>query len=204
MSYWHASNGHNSVPISGSVASYIRHSLLHAINQSRAPWSTSSVAARMSWGKGVTTKCYGLWRTQSVLRFLTVRISILPKWYITFVRAGEKAQHQPSSSGGFLTTAHDWQLQVDPGKHLKFPENIISTRLRSDMVLTSESSKQVVLLELNVPWEDGIKEVNVRKRNKIFRFSAGAKAGEPAVSLLKLDAGALLAILYSEHSNSLE
>ena len=44
------------------------------------------------------------------------------------------------------------------------------------------------------------KEQNIQ----ISGQSAGAKAGEPAVNLLKLDAGASLAILYSEHSNSLE
>lgn len=34
------------------------------------------------------------------------------------------------------------------------------------MVLTSESTKQVVLLELTVPWKDRIEEANQRKRAK--------------------------------------
>lgn len=87
-----------------------------------------------------------------------------PKQSITFIRAGEKAQHRPSSSGGLLATARDWQLQVDLGRQLKFPENIAATPLRPDMVLISESTKQVVLLELTVPWEDRIEEANERKR----------------------------------------
>lgn len=37
---------------------------------------------------------------------------------------------------------------------------------RSDMLLISESSKQIVLLELTVPSEDRIDETNKRKRAK--------------------------------------
>lgn len=53
-----------------------------------------------------------------------------------------------------LGSAHDWQLQVDRGRQLKFPEHIASTTLRLDIVLTSDSSKQVVLVEFTFPWKD--------------------------------------------------
>ena len=115
------------------------------------------------------------WCHDQVLRALadTVSAAIIsskyqhtPKQSITFIRAGEKVQHQPSSSGGLLTTARDWKLQVDLGRQLKFPEHISATSLRPDMVLTSESTKQVVLVELTVPWEDRIEEANERKRAK--------------------------------------
>ena len=95
---------------------------------------------------------------------------VAPKQSITFVRAGQKANHQPHSSGGLLATARDWQLQVDLGRQLKFPANIATTSLRPDMVLTSESTKQVVLLELTVPWEDRIEEANERKRAKYMEL----------------------------------
>ncbi len=85
------------------------------------------------------------------------------KLSITFIRAGEKAQHQPSSSGGLLATARDWQLQVDLGRQVKSPENIASTPLCPHMVLTSESTKRVVLLELTVPWEDRTEEAKSAK-----------------------------------------
>uniref|UniRef100_A0A1A8DYB0 Uncharacterized protein n=1 Tax=Nothobranchius kadleci TaxID=1051664 RepID=A0A1A8DYB0_NOTKA len=51
------------------------------------------------------------------------------------------------------------QFQVDVGRQLKFPENITATSLRPDMVI-SESTKQVVILELTVPWEDHIEEAH--------------------------------------------
>ncbi|XP_072560565.1 uncharacterized protein [Paramormyrops kingsleyae] len=77
---------------------------------------------------------------------------------IVFVRAGEKPQSQSKAPAGLLSSAGDWQLKADLGRQLKFPDHIISTTLRPDMVLTSESTKQVVLLELTVPWEDRIEE----------------------------------------------
>ena len=68
--------------------------------------------------------------------------------------------------GGLLATARDWQLKVDLGRQLKFPENIAVTTLRPDMVLVSETTRQVVLLELTVPWEDRMEEAFERKRAK--------------------------------------
>lgn len=104
------------------------------------------------------------WRHDQVLRSLVDSIctaiqhsktQAAPKQSISFIRLGQKARlHQPSSTGGLLAIACDWQLQVNLGKQLKFPVNITTTSLRPDMVLTSESTKQVVLLELTVPWKD--------------------------------------------------
>ena len=49
----------------------------------------------------------------------------------------------------------DWQL--------RFPEHIVETTLRPDIVLFSDSTKQVVLLDLTVPWEERMEEANERK-----------------------------------------
>ncbi|XP_029943214.1 uncharacterized protein LOC115385372 [Salarias fasciatus] len=115
------------------------------------------------------------WHHDQVLRALADTLSTAmtncryqhnPKQFITFVRAGDKVEHQTSSSGGLLTTARDWKLRVDLGRHFKFPEIILATTLRPDVVLTSESTKQVVLVELTVPWEDRLEEANERKRVK--------------------------------------
>ncbi|XP_062848878.1 ankyrin repeat domain-containing protein 26 isoform X2 [Trichomycterus rosablanca] len=125
------------------------------------------------------------WRHDQVLRALADTLSIAisncryqppRKKLITFVRAGEQAQHQPGSSGGLLTTARDWELQVDLGKQLKFPEHILATALRPDVVLTSESTKQVVLVELTVPWEDRVEEANERKRAKYSELVAECRS----------------------------
>lgn len=67
-------------------------------------------------------------------------------------------------SGGLLAWARDWVLQVNLWRQLKFPENIATTL--PDMVLTSKSTKQVILLELTVPWEERIALANECKRAK--------------------------------------
>ncbi|XP_076860736.1 uncharacterized protein LOC143513938 [Brachyhypopomus gauderio] len=89
---------------------------------------------------------------------------------ITFIRAGEKPQVAHKAPTGLLASANDWQLKVDLGKQLKFPEQIARTRLRPDLVLTSESSKQVVLLELTVPWEERMEEAHERKKAKYLEL----------------------------------
>ncbi|XP_063050368.1 uncharacterized protein LOC134445223 [Engraulis encrasicolus] len=94
----------------------------------------------------------------------------LARPHIAFVRAGERPQSQPKVPAGLLSTAGDWQLKVDLGSQLKFPQHITSTTLRPDMVLTSESTKQVVLLELTVPWEDRIEEAFERKKAKYLEL----------------------------------
>ncbi|KAK0148843.1 hypothetical protein N1851_010754 [Merluccius polli] len=86
---------------------------------------------------------------------------------IAFVRAGEKPPSAArATSSGLLATARDWEMKVDLGKQLKFPESVATTTLRPDLLLISEASKQIVLLELTVPWEDRIEEANERKRAK--------------------------------------
>ena len=99
-----------------------------------------------------------------------------PPSKINFVKAGEKAKPGSREAAGILAMAKDWDLQVDLGKQLRFPERICTTSLRPDMVLTSERSKQVVLIELTVPWEERIEEANSRKRAKYEELAVECRA----------------------------
>lgn len=51
-------------------------------------------------------------------------------------------------------------------RQLKFSEHIIATFFRLDMALISSCSKQVLLVEMTVPWEDCIEEANKRNWSK--------------------------------------
>ena len=84
---------------------------------------------------------------------------------IQFVKEGEVGQKSKKNISGMLNQAKDWQLEVDLGKKMQFPD-IVPTNLRPDMVLWSTSSKKVVLIELTVPWEERCGEANERKRAK--------------------------------------
>ncbi|XP_038147774.1 uncharacterized protein LOC119787807 [Cyprinodon tularosa] len=121
------------------------------------------------------------WRHDQVLRAIadtiftginTSKSQPLSRSMIAFVRAGEKLQPSKKTQGGLLTTARDWQLLVDLGRQLRFPDYIAATTLRPDMVLSSNSTRQVVLLELTVPWEDRIEEAQERKRAKYTELVA--------------------------------
>lgn len=43
--------------------------------------------------------------------------------------------------------APDWQLKVGLGKHLKFPEQITETTLRSDMIIFSNATRKLLIYE---------------------------------------------------------
>lgn len=60
----------------------------------------------------------------------------------------------------------DWQLLVYLERQLKFPNHIAATTLQPDSVLMSESTEQVVLLELTVPWEGHLEEAFEQKLSK--------------------------------------
>lgn len=78
-------------------------------------------------------------------------------------------------STGILPSARDWQLLVDLEKQLKFPSHIVVTTLRPNIIRVSESTKQVVPLELTVPWEDCLEEAFERKLSKYKGFASDCK-----------------------------
>ena len=115
------------------------------------------------------------WRHDQVLKTIaesicsgiaSCRRSKPMKKTINFIRAGEKPSITSSTTSGLLSTAQDWQLSVDLGSQLKFPQHVAKTTLRPDIVLVSEATKNVVMLELTVPWEERMEEAFERKREK--------------------------------------
>jgi hypothetical protein len=90
--------------------------------------------------------------------------------HIEFVKAGMDKPVKSTSgklpSGGLLHSASDWKMQVDTGSQLVFPQEITTTRLRPDIIITSVLKKCVILIELTVPWEDRIEESHELKRSK--------------------------------------
>lgn len=65
-----------------------------------------------------------------------------------------------------------WNL----GRQLKFTTNIATTSLHPDIVLTLESTNQVVLLELTVSCEDLIDKTNECKRSKYSELTAAYRS----------------------------
>ena len=67
---------------------------------------------------------------------------------------------------GLLGTAGDWQMQADLRGRLQFPREIALTSQRPDIVIWSTSTKQAILVELTVPWEERIEDAYERKLAK--------------------------------------
>ncbi|XP_053389443.1 uncharacterized protein LOC128552430 [Mercenaria mercenaria] len=84
--------------------------------------------------------------------------------FIPFVKEGGKKTTTTSTSG-LLDEARSWEVRVDLGRKLVFPD-IIQTNLRPDIVLWSQSPKKVILVELTVPWEERTEEAYERKSAK--------------------------------------
>ncbi len=72
----------------------------------------------------------------------------------------------PKPAAWLFTSALNWELRVDLRRQLKFPHQVMATSLRPDMVLTPAASKQVLLIELTVPWRNRIEETSEWKRAK--------------------------------------
>lgn len=85
---------------------------------------------------------------------------------MSFIKAGKQPRPQPRAAEGLLTTAQDWQLMVDLGRQLKFLINITVKSLRPDIIILSEATKQLALIEVTVPWEDCLEEPSERKLAK--------------------------------------
>lgn len=57
-------------------------------------------------------------------------------------------------------------MQVDLKRRLIFPEEVAVTSLRPDIILTSKSTKTILIAELTVPWEDRLATSHRLKKAK--------------------------------------
>ena len=88
---------------------------------------------------------------------------------IHFVQEGEKVNKTITRQDS-LEDACDWEMQVDLGGKLVVPQEIASTNLRPDMVLTSWSS-----LFHRADWEDLVVEAYERKKVRYVELGAEAE-----------------------------
>ena len=86
---------------------------------------------------------------------------------IMFVKAGEKKKTNPNRvPRTYMEGAKDWRLLVDLDGKLRVPGNIVETELRPDMLLISDATKRMGVIELTVPSEDRVEVSSELKKNK--------------------------------------
>ena len=72
-------------------------------------------------------------------------------------RGGGKKKTTNTIPTGLLGEAKSWEMRVDLGKQLVFPD-VVHTNLRPDIVIWSQSPRRMILVELTVPWEERTEE----------------------------------------------
>ncbi|XP_078312867.1 uncharacterized protein LOC144619291 [Crassostrea virginica] len=124
--------------------------------------------------------------------------------FVNFVKEGETGPRAGVEGNGLLGTATDWKMRVDLKQRmeLKFPSEIAVTNKRLDIVIWLAKTKQAVLLELTVPWEERIEEAYERKNLKyqeLVKKMVNKMYGRSGSLLWKWDAEVLLDSQCGEH-----
>jgi hypothetical protein len=128
-----------------------------ALDQGRYTWRHDSVLSNIETALEVLL---GRINSRSAARLSSLKSA----FSASFVQKGTRAfsPHTPTASS--LDGSCDWQLAVDyKHKPVVFPPIILATDQRPDVVIWSESSRRVFLLELTCPAEEGIQAARDRK-----------------------------------------
>ena len=78
---------------------------------------------------------------------------------------GKPTLQNRSVGSSILGDTTGWNMEVDLGKRLVFPD-VVQTTLRPDIVLWSKAGKKLIVIELTVPWETRCEEAYERKKAK--------------------------------------
>lgn len=81
-------------------------------------------------------------------------------------KRGRRVAALGGESRGLLGTARDWQMRAVMKTRMQFSTEEASTNKRLDVVIWSPSSRQVIIVELTVPWEERMEDAYERKMGK--------------------------------------
>ena len=108
---------------------------------------------------------------------------------ISFVRAGERKETERRESRTYLDGASDWTLSVDLNGRLKFPSKVADTSLRPDLLLVSDNTKRLGLVELTVPSEERVELSGELKRAKYAELEREGRRNGWAVRIWTIEVG---------------
>ena len=174
-------------------------------------WFGTEESCRLCGGKGTITHILSgcevalaqgryKWRHDQVLRELAQCIEEKRKSSnktprdarqgIVFVREGEKkSQQSKQEPRSYLDGASDWRLLVDLENSLKVPRQVAETNLRPDILLVSDSSRKMGVVELTVPSEERIELSGELKRTKYRILQEDGKKNKWDVQVWAVEVG---------------
>lgn len=137
------------------------------------------------------------WRHDQILRVIADIVhnaiqtnkKIPVKSAIRFIKAGTKPSKTKKPRPNILSPASDWELRVDLRARLIFPDHIVKTLLRPDLVFFSNTMKTVVMWELTVPWEENILEAHEWKKSKYDELLAQCRTSGWKATCLPIEVG---------------
>ncbi len=140
------------------------------------------------------------WRHNQVLRKLAellercrVRANSSPVTLhpnVPFLRPGEGGQKTVARrTTCLLTPGKGWEMRVDLGTQLIFPTEITQTTLRPDAVVWATAAKKALIIELTVPWEEGIQAAHEFKRLKYSDLAAECREGGWTTTIHPVEVG---------------
>ena len=109
---------------------------------------------------------------------------------IAFVKAGQKGDKTALPTKCLLDVASDWVLSADLGKQLRFPPDIAHTNCRPDIIIVSNASRSLIVVELTVPWEDRLDESHQLKAAKYSDLIDAARSNNWKTSYFPVEVGA--------------
>ena len=111
--------------------------------------------------------------------------------FIAFHKEGEIPSKisKTSQIPSIFSKASDWIMQVDIKKKLRIPDEVLTTKLRPDLILTSSQAKHLVIAELTVPWEERMQSAHEKKMNKYQEIVEESKLRGWSTSLFAVEVG---------------
>ena len=89
-----------------------------------------------------------------------------------------------------LAEANDWTVAADLEGIRHYPQVLIESGKRPDLVLVSSSTDAIILVELTVPWEDRFQYSNALKADKYADLSMDLEAKGYRTDLFPIEVGA--------------
>ena len=113
------------------------------------------------------------------------------KSWIKFVKGGKTVTPEEvrPMTECYLSSARDWKMRVDLVTRLKVPEQVMITTLRPDMILSSDTTKQMCIVELTVPREDRVEISGELKKTKYEELKEGGAANGWRVTIRTVEVG---------------
>ena len=108
---------------------------------------------------------------------------------INFIKQGEKMKVAQRPLNSYFDGAGDWSMTVDLDGKLRVPERVAETNLRPDMILLSNSSRRMGIVELTVPSEERIEVSGELKQEKYAKIAAEGRGRGWAVRIWTVEVG---------------